>query len=206
MHVLWLLETLQVSTIAEVQIKCMVVGMLQQCEMMHWLWVRTWSWQRVRFLFWASCMPRQKDKQKWEAVAASTEMQFLFCSLLLLLVYMLVKQRQSQQQHCNNHSNNNKRSWLGLFPNSCFGMACLLLASCVRALFGSDKKHTTSCTLKCTRNRKRDTVLQKETDWLQAFSRADSVVQHPGSWCSIANEEQIFHSLWRTLGQTCSQS
>lgn len=57
----------------------------------------------------------------------------------------------------------------------------LLLASCVIALLGSDKKRTTSCTLKCTRNRKRDTVLQKETDWLQAFPRADFVAQHPGT-------------------------
>lgn len=73
----------------------------------------------------------------------------------------------------NNHNNNNNKSTLGLFPNSCFGMGCLLLSSCATALLGSDKEHTASCTLKCTRNRKRDMVPQKEIGWLQAFSRAD---------------------------------
>lgn len=86
------------------------------------------------------------------------------------------------------------------------GMDCLLLASCVIALLGSDKKHTTSRTLKCTRNRKRDTGLQKETDWLQAFPRADSVVQHPGARGSAANQGQIFHSLWWAVGQSVSQN
>lgn len=72
-----------------------------------------------------------------------------------------------------NYNNHNNKSPLGLFPNSCFGMGCLLLASCAIALLRSDKEHAASCTLKCTRNRKRDRVPQKEIGWLQAFPRAD---------------------------------
>jgi len=113
---------------------------------------------------------------------------------------------KSTTNYNNHHSNDKKKSPLGLFPNPYFGIDCLLLAPCVLALLGSDKKHTSSCTLKCARNRKRDTVLQKETDWLQAFSRSDFVVQHQEAWCTIANQGQIFCSLWRAVGQYFSQN